>query len=119
MNKMQVIHAFWSSFGLKAYDETSVPDEAVLPYITYDVSSNDLNNAVIQTASIWYRDTSWEAVTQKEMQIADAIGKGGVILPYDGGAAWIVKASPWAQRVADADDSIRRIVLNIGIEFLD
>ena len=38
MTAEQTLHSFWSSFGLTAYDENSVPDDAVLPYITYSVS---------------------------------------------------------------------------------
>ena len=119
MNKMEAIHSFWAGFGIGAYSETSVPDEAELPYITYDMASDDFNNAITQTASIWYRDTSWEAITLKEMQIADVIGRGGIMVSYDRGAAWIVKANPWAQRMEDEDDSLRRIILNVKIEFID
>lgn len=119
MNKIQALHAFWGSFDLPAYDETSVPDGAALPYITYEVQSDEFGNALAMTASIWYRSTSWAEITQKEMQIADFIGRGGRMIAYEGGAIWIQKASPWAQRMADeADEMIRRIVLNVQIEYL-
>lgn len=120
MNKIQALHSFWSGFELKAYDETSVPDNAQLPYITYEVSSDDFGNVLAQTASLWYRDSSWASITAKEQQIANYLGKGGKMITYDDGAAWIRKASPWSQRLADAsDEMIRRIVLNVQIEFLD
>lgn len=120
MNKIQTLHSFWSGFGLKAYDEFSVPDGAVLPYITYEVSSDDFGNKIAQTASLWYRSSSWADITEKEMQIAEYIGRGGRMLAYDGGSMWICKSSPWAQRMEDpSDDMIRRIVLNVEIEFLD
>lgn len=120
MNKIQTLHAFWSGFGLKAYDETSVPDNAKLPYITYEVSSDEFGAPRLQSASLWYRSSSWTEITEKEQEIADFITRGGRMLAYDGGAMWIQKASPWAQRMGDSsDDSIRRIVLNIYIEFLD
>lgn len=120
MNKIQALHAFWSSFKLKAYDETSVPDDAQLPYITYEVSSDDFGNKVAQTASIWYRSSSWEDITRKEQEISKYITKGGRMIPYDDGAMWVCQASPWAQRMSDpSDEMIRRIVLNVAIEFLD
>lgn len=120
MNKMQTLHAFWSGFGLKAYDETSVPDEAVLPYITYEVSNDDFGNSRLQSASLWYRSSSWAEITAKEQEIADFITRGGRMLAYEGGAMWIQRASPWAQRMSEpSDDTIRRIVLSILIEFLD
>lgn len=119
MNNIQALHSFWSSFGLKAYDETSVPDDAQLPYITYEVSDDDFGHTLAQTASLWYRSSSWADITEKEMQIADFIGRGGRMIAYDGGAIWLQKAQPWAQRMSDpSDEMIRRIVLNVQVEFL-
>ena len=34
-NKWQAIDRFWNSFGIPAYDESSVPQGATMPYITY------------------------------------------------------------------------------------
>lgn len=120
MDKLQTLQAFWSGFGLKAYDETSVPDNAQLPYITYEASSDDFGNRMLRSASLWYRSSSWAAITEKEQEISDFITRGGRMLNYNGGAMWIQKATPWAQRMNDpSDDMIRRIVLSIAIEFLD
>lgn len=120
MNKIQTIHSFWSGFDLPAYDENVVPDKAELPYITYEVSDDSFGTPLIQNASIWYRSSSWAEITEKEQEIADYITRGGRMLAYDGGAMWLQKGSPWAQRMADSsDDMIRRIVLTVYIEFLD
>ena len=120
MNKVQALHSFWSGFSLKAYDETSVPDSAQLPYLTYEVSTDDFGHILAQTASLWYRDSSWASITEKEQMIADYIGKGGKMISYDEGAIWIRKAAPWSQRMSDpSDEMIRRIVLNVIVEFLD
>lgn len=120
MNKMQTLNEFWNGFGLKAYDENSVPDNAVMPYITYEAVSDHFGNSVAQTASIWYRSSSWAEASEKEMQISDFIGRGGRMVAYTGGAMWIKTASPWAQRMSDqSDDMVRRILLNIEIEYID
>ena len=120
MNKIQALHSFWNSFNLKAYDEYSVPDNAVLPYITYEVSNSDFGKTLVQTASLWYRSSSWSEITAKEQEIANFITRGGRMIKYDDGAIWIQKASPWAQRMDDpSDELIRRIVLNVTVEFLD
>lgn len=120
MNKIQALHSFWSGFGIKAYDENSVPDNVAFPYITYEVSNDEFGNAIAQTASLWYRSSSWSEITLKEMQISDFISRGGRMVTFDDGAFWICKASPWSQRMADpSDEMIRRIVLNVQIEFLD
>lgn len=120
MNKLQALHAFWSGFGLKAYDENSVPDDAQLPYLTYEASSDNFNDPIAQTANLWYRSSGWGEITEKEQQISDFITRGGRMINYDGGAIWLQKGSPWAQRLDDpSDDMIRRLILNISIEYLD
>jgi hypothetical protein len=119
MTKEQALHNFWSSFGWKAYDETSVPDEAQLPRITYEVSTDSFGHEVAQTASLWMRKTGWKEISDKADEIERAITKGGKMLAYTGGALWIKRGSPWAQRMADDDDTLRRIVLNVSVEFVD
>ena len=121
MNKVQALNKFWQdASGLVAYDETSVPDDATLPYLTYETAIDDFGHEVAVTASLWYRSTSWQTITQKEMAISDYIGRGGRMVAYTDGAFWIKKANPWAQRMSDSsDDMIRRIVLNASIEFID
>lgn len=128
MDKLQALHAFWSSFEIPAFDENSVPDEkeridlygTAFPYITYEVSSDDFGNKISLSASLWYRSSSWSDITRKEQEISAYITRGGRLVPYDGGAMWISKGTPWAQRLGeDSDDQIRRIILNVEIEFLD
>lgn len=130
MNKMQALHAFWKGFGLRAYDENSVPEyiddgeenqiKLEPPYITYESASDTFGNMLAQTASLWYRSSSWAEITEKEQEIADFITRGGRMIAYDGGALWIQRASPWAQRLSEpSDETIRRIVLNVTVEFLD
>ena len=118
MNKIQALNSFWSRFGLIAYDETHVPDYAEMPYITYETVSDSFGNTVAGSASLWYRTESWSEITQKELEIAEVITKGGMLVPYEGGAFWIKRGQPWAQRLADDTDSVRRIILNVELEFL-
>lgn len=129
MNKMRTLDAFWNGFDLPAYDENSVPEyvdhdgvkvKLEPPYITYESSVDDFGKKLAQTASLWYRSSSWKEITEKEQEISDYITRGGRMIAYDGGAMWLQKSTPWAQRMQDSnDDMIRRIVLNIELEFLD
>lgn len=120
MNNLQALHSFWSGFGLKAYDAMSVPDDAQLPYITYEVSDDTFGNQLAQYASIWYRDSSWSSITAKSKEIENFISRGGRMYKYDGGAIWIQKSSPFAQRMEEPeDDMVRRIVLSVYVEFLE
>lgn len=119
MNALQALQAFWSDFSIPAYDENTVPDNAELPYITYEASSEFFGVEVAQTANIYYRSTSWAAITEKEQEIANRITRGGLFIACDNGALWIKRATPWAQRMGDqSDDMIRRIVLNYTVEFI-
>lgn len=118
MNATQRYHHFWSSFDWIAYDETSVPDHAELPYITYQYVRDAFDRPVPATASLWVRSSSWQEITEKEMEIYDYITRGGISLSCDGGCIWIARGTPWAQRMGDASDrDIRRIVLNVEVEF--
>lgn len=119
MDKAQALHTFWSGFGLPAYDERTVPEDAPIPRITYTVSTDSIGNTILLSASIWYKSTSWEEITKKAEQIAEAIVK--MIPPtieIDGGRLYLYKGTPFAQRMSDDDDTIRRVFLNIEAEFL-
>lgn len=120
MDKMQALHAFWSQFGWKAYDETSVPDTAELPYITYEASSDNFDHPIAQTVSLWDRSTSWARIETIRNTIEYAISRGGVAIPFEDGAIWLKRGSPFTQRMADdSDDTIRRIVINVETEFIN
>lgn len=118
MTPIQALNNFWNSFEWPAYDENTVPDDAQLAYITYEATEDFFGQTVVQTTSLWQRSYSWKEITLKAQQIADAIGRGGLQIPCDGGTIWIKRASPWAQRVASGNPDIRRITLNLELEFI-
>lgn len=116
-NEWTALNSFWNSFGVPAYDETTVPDDAALPYITYEAQISDLENKLILAASLWYRSMSWSDISEKAKEISDYIG-GGAGVRYDGGRLWVTKGIPFAQRVQEpSDDQIRRIILQIEAEY--
>lgn len=119
MDKAQDLHSFWSSFDLPAYDENTIPDDAQMPYITYSVATDSLDYVVPLSASVWYKSTSWEAVSKKVDAISEYIGNGGVVLPMQVGYLYISRGNPFAQRIADeSNSSIRRIYINVNCEYL-
>ena len=116
----QAIHKFWSSFDWPAYDENTVPDDATLPYITYSVITGAYGSSITMQASLWYRSMSWKEITEKSDEIAAHIGLGGKMIVHDNGALWIKQESTFAQRMSDdVDKSIRRIVLNIVVDYIN
>lgn len=121
MDKWQALQNFWSGYGIPAYDENSVfsgTDSPTMPYITYEAAIGDISSDVLLSASIWYKSTSWAAISQKAQDIAADI-EGGKIVPYDNGALWIKKGQPFAQRMSEpSDDKVRRMYLNIEAQFL-
>ena len=117
MDSAQTLQAFWSSFGLNAYDENTVSETAALPYLTYNVSMAYFDEPVMMSASLWYKGLSWVDITQKAMEIGAYIGLGGRIIPFDGGKLWIKRGTPFAQRMSDENEQIRRIYLNVEVEY--
>ena len=121
MDKFQAIDSFWSGFGLPAYDENTVPtgeNKPEFPYITYEAAAGSFGDFVAMSASVWYYGSSWEPVTAKLAEIEAALGRGGMMVPVDDGALWIKRGSPFAQRMSDPNDHVRRIFINIEAEFI-
>ena len=119
MTKAAAIYQFWNSFGLTAYEENSVPDDATFPYITYQLVTDSLDREIPLTASIWYRSESWTAINAKTEEISQKISRGGKIISCDGGAIWIKRGQPFAQSMGDERDNlIKRKYLNITAEFM-
>lgn len=118
MNKAQAIDKFWNSFELPAYDENSVPDDAVMPYITYSLSTDSLDNPVTLSGSLWYRSESWKDITLKSEEISKKVSEKGFYSDkIDGGYLWITRGSPFAQRMTDINP-VKRIYINLMVEFL-
>ena len=117
MHKVDAIDKFFKSFGLPAYDQNTVKSTIKLPYKTYDapVSPGD---EVSLTASIWYQGREWTEIRRKADEISTAIGICGKVIPVDDGYIWIKRGTPFAQPVGDENEKIRRIVLNIIVEYL-
>ena len=118
MDKGQAVQFFWEGFGLPAYDANTVPPSAEMPYITYEVATGKLDDRLPLTASLWYHSMSWDDISGKAAQIAQHIVDAPKPLKIEGGYLWIVQGTPFAQRMSDPEDSVRRIVLNIQAEFI-
>ena len=119
MTKAAAIYQFWNSFGLTAYEENTVPDDATFPYITYQLVTDSFDREIPLTASLWYRGESWTGINTKTEEISQKISRGGKIVAFDGGAIWLKRGQPFAQNMGDeSDDLIKRKYLNITAEFI-
>lgn len=123
MTNAEAIHMFMNTFGLTAFDENTVPDadSGLLPqnYITYAYSEPPFfGDEMVLTMQLWYRNTySWGDITAKADFIRDVIGMRGAVLDVDNGKLRIKRGSPFMQRQADEDDSVRRIYIVLNVEF--
>lgn len=132
MTKAAALYNFYSSFNIPAFEENSVPtyeedkgnsspDDTDLkfPYLTYELITDSFGTEIPISFSIWYRSESWTAANAKEKEISAAIGRGGKILPCDGGAIWLKRGTPFAQRMGDdSGKDVKRIYFNISAEFI-
>lgn len=117
MDKWQGLHSFWSSFGIPAYDENSVPDDAQMPYITYTAEISAFEDALLLTASIWYKSDSWAQISQKAEQIARALSAYYLVRLDNDEYLFLTQGSPFAQRMKDPNDTVKRIYLNLMGEY--
>lgn len=129
MNKQQAYSEFWNGFGVLAFEENSAPavsdvksiaKSLGLPediWIAYQVIVDDIGHPVYPTASIYSKSTSWERVDLLTNTISERIQKMNTI-KLDDGRMFITKGSPFAQHQLESEElSIRRVILNLGIEF--
>ena len=123
MTRAEAYQAFWSSFGLEAFEENAVPtgdDAPQFPYLTYSFVEGEFDVQVGEVVNLWYRGTSWVECNDKTNEISTAIGRGGILLPYEGGAIFLNRGAPFAQSMGDATDNlIRRKYINLTAEFID
>lgn len=118
MDKSQAIYNFWNSFGIPAYDAYTVPDDAQMPYITYEESTASFDQPISLTGTIWYHSTSWKSISEKASEIAWATARG-YVQEVDDGYLYIVQGTPFSQRRADAsDEGIRGLYIILSAEFI-
>lgn len=120
MTKEAALHQFFNSFGIPGYTISSVPDDAVFPWLTYELITGSIEsgeNAL--TVNLWYYGESESVPNAKVRDIAEYIGYSGKILNVDGGFIWIKRGTPWCQNLRDETNAnIKRRYLNITVEYL-
>lgn len=119
MTKYEALHSWLSQF-MTAYPTSNVPEDATFPWLTYEPVVGAWGDGELNmTVDLWFYTKSEAVPNAKVQEIADAISMGGVFVPYDGGAMWIKRGSPWCQNIRDDSDSnIKRRYLNLSVEYL-
>lgn len=114
---MQAMYEFFAGFGLPAYAEGFVPDDAELPYITFSTPQSGLDQKASQYVRVWYEGTDNSVPAQKADAIIAAIGNG-IMLTTDSGAVVIWPESPLVQ-VEKEEDGISDVCyayINLSIK---
>ncbi len=119
MDRWEALYDFWSSFSIPAYDETSVPSDAEMPYITYQASVGPFEQLQNITASIWTKSRSWLEADQKADEIENYIKHMGCPKINGGRYRVFIGDTPYAQNMGDPEnDFIKRKLLNVVFEFM-
>ena len=119
MTKGAALQSFFDGI-ITYYDASAVPDDATLPYLTYDLITSAWNGGEVGlTVNMWFRTTSEKEPNAAVDKLSKAIGLGGVFLHCDDGVIWLKRGSPWAQSLTDATDkTIKRRYINVTAEYL-
>lgn len=119
MTKGAAIQSFFERF-MTFYASTSVPEDAVFPYGTYEFVNDAWDSGeVSMTVNLWFYTESEAIPNAKVQQLSEAIGYSGVVLQCDGGYIWLKRGTPFAQSLPDdTAPGIKRRYLNISVEYL-
>lgn len=111
----KALYQFFSSFGLPAFVEYNVPDDATLPYITYQLIEPRWQDLATMYARVWYRSASFTEINAKVDEIVQAIGEG-VSLPTEHGAVYLSPGSPYRQyQPMEGDYTLKVVYINLII----
>ena len=121
MDRWESQYQFWASFGVPAYEENSVPDEAEVsyPYITFPRVLGGFGGRTNVTPSIYDKSFSWERADALANAVYNALENGGATIDYDGGQIWIIRDDDnFANGIGNPDDDmIRRLRLSVFYDF--
>lgn len=116
LDKWSVQKVYWSSFGLPAYEENTVPDDAVMPYLTYQAVNGQLGGVPNASANLYYKGTSWAKIMQEVDHMEKFIDRQ---MFFDGGIMKVRKPlQNFAQPMPEAVKNVRRMLLTVEVEFL-
>lgn len=106
MTKAGALWLFFNSFGITAYPTEDVPDDAVFPWLTYELTLGAYGDTVSPTVELWYYGESNVPVNTKAQEIS-AYCRNGKFIECDGGGI-LVRCGTWQALRDEADDKIKR-----------
>ena len=118
MTRNEAIHNFWSSFGMPAFRDTSVPHDTPFPYLTYQYSTGAFGKTVSLTVRMWFYTESEALPDGYAERLEKALNRGGAKVVYDNGAVVFSRGNPFciAQNGQD-DNNLKLRYFNINAVF--
>ena len=94
MTKGQALQEWFSQF-LTAYSTSSVPDDAVFPWLTYELITGAWDSGEIGlTVNLWYYTEKEAEPNAKAQEISDTINLNNIFIPYNNNTIWIKHKTP-------------------------
>lgn len=119
MTKDKALHAWFSDF-MVSFPLTSVPEDVLFPYLTYEPVFDTWDSGEVGLAvNLWFYTESEAFPNAKALELSRRIGPGGVFVKCDGGYIWIKRGTPFCQSLRDdASPDIKRRYINLSVEYL-
>ena len=101
----KAVYGFFSGFGIPAYAQDAVPDDAELPYITYYLQEPEWSRQASGYAQVWYPSRNRAKLNELTDMIVREIGSEGTLLGCDnGGYVMIRPETPLVSPAASGED---------------
>ena len=120
MTKNKALYAWFNGGEIPFYRASSVPDDVIMPYGTYDYIESAFDAGEVGlTVNLFFRTESEAIPDEKAQELSKRIGCGGVTIPCDEGYIWLKRGSPFCQSLTyENDPAIKRRYINITAEYL-
>ena len=112
------LYEFWNTFGVDAYPEDTIPDEAKPPYLTYEITIPEWYGMATYNVKIWTKSTSFKQVVFLADSISKAIGDGKRIPVKNGGNIWLFKDENFFQIMPSEDINQKNAYLSMIIHVI-
>ena len=122
MKKDRALHAWFKNFtdrnDLGVYVNTSVPDGAVLPYMTYTYTTGSMGDLpVSSTVNMWFK-TSSEAIPNDAAEKFRKYVEANDRIECDEGCIFVYPGQPWCISQNDSTDkTVKLRYINLTMDF--
>lgn len=119
MSKDKALQAWFTAFGMTAYPSTSVPDDTVFPWLTYEYITGSFGDSDVPIAvNMWFWTESESIPNQKAEEFRKYILEHDLI-ECDEGLIWVKTGVPWCQSLTDeTSPTVKRRYTNVTLEYL-